>query len=67
MFGYLSGDGTTSRIVKNVGLIGGSIDGYMDVGGVVGVLHYGTVENCYSTGDVSGFVSVGGLGCANGG
>ena len=36
MFGWINGDGTTSGIVKNIGLSGGSINGYILLGGVVG-------------------------------
>jgi len=52
MFGYISG---VNCIVKNVGLLGGSISGGEVVGGVVGgAISNATVENCYSTCDVSG-------------
>ena len=60
MFGRINGDGITRGIVKNVGLISGSINGNDFVGGVVG-LNNGTVENCYSTGDMSGDRIVGGI------
>jgi len=49
MFGYIG----TGGMVKNVALIGGSVSGSHYVGGLVG-LNSGTVQNCYSTGDVTG-------------
>jgi len=52
MFGYSSG------VVQNIGLTGGGVSGGDYVGGVVG---YGTVQNCHSTGDVNGNDYVGGV------
>jgi len=61
VFGYID-DGE----VRNLGLEGGSVSGNWYVGGLVGgngdYFHEGgTISNCYSTGDVNGVGSVGGL------
>ena len=56
LFGFTSG----SSIVRNMGLIGGSVSG----NNIVGVLvswNSGTITNTYSTGTVSGLYNVGGL------
>ena len=58
MFGYIRG---TNVMVKNLGLEEDNIIGNYHVGGVVGVMEYGTVQNCYSTGDVAGDSAVGGV------
>jgi hypothetical protein len=60
LFGYVGSGG----VVKNVGLESESVRGKTYVGGLVG-RNSGTVDNCYSTGSVSGTTSfVGGLvGC----
>jgi len=48
--------------VRNVTLEGGSVGGDYYVGVLTGANRWGgDVSNCHSTGDVSGFVSVGGL------
>ena len=47
LFGFAS----DSSIIKNVGIEGCDVTGYINVGGLVGYL-YGTVESCYSTGNV---------------
>jgi hypothetical protein len=39
----------------------GSVSGTTNVGGLVGLNHYGIISNCYSSGDVSGDEDVGGL------
>jgi filamentous hemagglutinin family protein len=56
LFGYTSGS-----IIRNAGLMGGSVSGRDFVGGLVG-LNWGTVDNSYATGNVSsGHKNVGGL------
>ena len=41
--------------IKNVGITDSNIQGYQNVGGVVGYVYsYSTVTNCYNTGSVSG-------------
>ena len=57
LFGAISG----ASILKNVGLLGGSVSGSGYVGGLVGEISSGTIRNVYSTGSVSGRVTVGGL------
>ena len=47
--------------VSNLGLEGFSVSGYYYVGGLVGRNSYGSITNCYSTGDVGGDGDVGGL------
>ena len=52
--------------VRNLGLEGGSVNGYYCVGGLVGAngdypQPGGAITNCYSTGNVNGVVNVGGL------
>jgi hypothetical protein len=42
----------TGSTVRNIGLVGASVRGFRFVGGIAGFNH-GTVENCYSTGEVS--------------
>lgn len=58
MFGYV--DGVSSRI-SNLGLIGGSITGGDNVGGLVGYLNEGSVSNCYTTNTVYTENAAGGL------
>ncbi len=50
-----------SGTVKNLGLINVRVTGSSQVGGLVGVSEYGTIDSCYTTGSVSGNVGVGGL------
>jgi uncharacterized repeat protein (TIGR02543 family) len=56
LFGYL--DGAT---ISNLGLEEVAITGGNDVGGIAGWVHSGSIENCYSTGEVSGTDYVGGI------
>ena len=60
LFGYASGGS-----IRNVGLVGGSVIGLSDVGGLVGY-NTGSISNSYATGEVRGVsdpadVEVGGL------
>jgi hypothetical protein len=58
LFGGIGEDGE----VRNLGLEGVSVSGDEYVGGLLGENSWGgSVSNCYSTGDVSGDYSVGGL------
>jgi hypothetical protein len=60
LFGYIGYGGK----VRNLGLEHVSIKGKDHVGALCGYNHYGTISNCYSTGNVSGNSDVGGLcGC----
>jgi filamentous hemagglutinin family protein len=54
LFGYSSGT------LRDVGMVGGSATGVIDVGALAAV-NGGIVANAYSTGDVSGFAWAGGL------
>lgn len=60
LFGYIDRDGS----VKNLGLenfaVIGDLDSYK-VGGLAGSTEYASINDCYSTGTVSGRDSVGGL------
>ncbi|WP_367847777.1 filamentous hemagglutinin N-terminal domain-containing protein [Rhodoferax sp. WC2427] len=56
LFGY-----TQSAAIRNVGLVGGSVRGSANVGGLVGYSSAGTIAHSYSTGSVSGTTRVGGL------
>ncbi|MDP2823202.1 MAG: GLUG motif-containing protein, partial [Sulfuritalea sp.] len=48
-------------VMKNVGLIGGSVSGWNEVGGLVGHNDSSAISNSYSTGRMSGNHNVGGL------
>ncbi|WP_211467872.1 YDG domain-containing protein [Collimonas silvisoli] len=50
-----------SSVIRNVGLVGGSVSGNNEVGELVGYNNGGTVSNSYATGSVSGNVYIGGL------
>jgi filamentous hemagglutinin family protein len=55
LFGYSTG------IVRNVGLVGGSVTGGVFVGGLIGYNYGGSIINAYATGSVLGAGVVGGL------
>ena len=57
LFAYLDEGG----IIKNVGVVNGTVTGYNVVGSLVGFKDGGTVSNCYSTGNVDGHAAIGGL------
>ena len=63
LFGYVYGRSTQEATISNVGVIDSFIQGYQDVGGVVGHAgNYSTITNCYNTGSVTGSgSSVGGV------
>ena len=48
LFGYIGNGGS----VKNLGLVGGTVTGSSGIGGLAGG-NYGTIENCYTTGNVT--------------
>ena len=55
LFSYMNGNGTTTGIIKNLGLTGVSVMGATGVGSVVGSMSGGCmVENCYAMGSVEG-------------
>lgn len=57
LFGF-TGNGS---VIRNIGLVGGSVSGNALVGGLVGYNDRGTITNAYATGSVSGSQFVGGL------
>ncbi len=57
----LFGAGSSAAVIRNVGLLGGSVTGFGWVGGLMGLNSGGTVNNTYNTGSVSGSGYVGGL------
>ncbi|OGS81242.1 MAG: hypothetical protein A2Z94_03050 [Gallionellales bacterium GWA2_55_18] len=56
LFGYTNGT------IRNVGLVGGSITGRNQVGGLAGLNGTGTITNSYSTGTVTGIGTTGYVG-----
>jgi len=56
LFGYVQ-----SGTVQKVGVVDSYFSGDDNVGGVVGTMIAGTVENCYNTGTVNGSSNIGGL------
>jgi hypothetical protein len=62
----LFGNINSAGVIRNVGLVGGSVRGAGSVGGLVGY-NYGSISNSYSTGNVNGSSYVGGLVGFNGG
>ena len=61
LFGFV-GDTTPYDVaIRNVGMEGGLLSGKDFVGGLVGYIIRGIVENCYNTGDVKGVNNVGGV------
>jgi len=57
LFGYVK----QTYGIQDVGLVGGSIIGQNNVGGVIGYYESGTITNVYNTGAVSGVSNVGGV------
>ena len=62
LFGYAS-----HSTIRNVGLVGGSVNGKSIVGELVGANYSGSISNAYATGVVSGSNNVGGLAGGNSG
>ena len=56
----LFGGTDTGAVIRNVGLVGGSITGYSNVGGLAGVSG-GQISYSYTTGTVNGSYTAGGL------
>jgi len=48
-------------VIRNLGVMNADVTGHEAVGGLVGVNWQGTVSNCYSSGNVTGYYRVGGL------
>ena len=57
LFGFVDEGG----VIENVGLVNTTVNGDYGVGGLVGENEHGTVNNSYSSGNVTGQSSVGGL------
>ncbi len=55
LFGYNEGT------IKNVGVVKSNFKGKQAVGGVCGYNYYGTITNCYNTGEVSGSDNISGV------
>ncbi|MFA6973034.1 MAG: MBG domain-containing protein, partial [Gallionella sp.] len=58
---YVGLFGSVNAVIRNVGLVGGSVTGNTWVGALVGILDSGSIKNAYSTANVSGVEEVGGL------
>jgi hypothetical protein len=58
VFGYVS---EPSSEIKNLGIHGGLVTGYVSVGGLVGRTDYGTIKSCYVSLAVTGQNRIGGL------
>ncbi len=56
LFGYTG----SSSVIRDIGLVGGSVTGRIFVGGLAGY-NSGTISNAYATGNVTGSNNVGGL------
>ncbi|MEK7413167.1 MAG: GLUG motif-containing protein, partial [Planctomycetota bacterium] len=56
----LFGSTAPSSVIRNVGLVGGSVIGLSSAGGLVGS-NTGTISNSYNTGTVNGESNLGGL------
>ena len=63
LFGAVVGrDSTQLATIQNIGVIDSFVQGYNNVGGVVGYASsYATISNVYNTGSVNGSSSVGGV------
>lgn len=60
--GYVTGlSGNRKGMIINSYCMADVIGTNIRIGGITGYLYYGTLRNCYSTGSVSGFTTVGGL------
>ena len=64
LFGYT---GIGAALFRDVGLVGGSVNGQYSVGALVGVNGSGSITNSWATGGVTGSNEVGGLVGYNGG
>ncbi|OEC32624.1 hypothetical protein A7D25_23160, partial [Pseudomonas sp. 21C1] len=62
LFGYAGRD----SVIRDIGLVGGSVSGFAGVGGLVGYNYGGNISNAYATGNVTGSGNVGGLVGING-
>lgn len=56
LFGY-----ATNATISDIGMVGGSVSGNYNLGGLVGRLGFGTISHAYATGAINGGSGVGGL------
>ncbi len=63
LFGGVRGSSSSNlAVIQNIVISYNSVvQGYSNVGGVVGYAYYSTITNCYNTGTVSGTDAVGGV------
>jgi hypothetical protein len=54
LFGAVSGDGTTTGIIKNLGVLNLNGSAGANQGGIVQTMYGGTLSNCYTTGTLLG-------------
>ena len=55
LFGYVYSSSSSYPVtIQNIGITNSFIQGYQNVGGVVGYAHSTTITNCYNAGSVSG-------------
>ena len=59
--GLFGAIGSTGAVIRGVGLVGVSLRGGFDVGGLVGIVAGGTISDSYVTGSVIGSGDIGGL------
>lgn len=57
----LFGATASGSVIRDIGLVGGSVSGRNHVGGLAGFNQSGTINNAYATGSVEGLDYVGGL------
>ncbi|MCH5211091.1 MAG: S-layer homology domain-containing protein [Oscillospiraceae bacterium] len=61
LFGYMGAYQDNRGTIKNLGVVNVSVTASGDYVGIIAGSSYGTIENCYSNGSVSGSYSVGGI------
>ncbi len=63
LFGVLGGNLLSGHVatVENLGIVNSFVQGYENVGAIVGIGTSAIVQNCYNKGNVSGYRNVGGI------
>ena len=61
LFGYIDSSFDNPMTIQNIGITNSSIQGYRNVGGVVGYAQSTNITNCNNTGSVSGSEYIGGI------
>ncbi len=61
LFGYATAFPSRGATLKNISVLNVSVTGYTKLGGLVGNLHFGTIINCHTSGEVIGNTHLGGL------